>query len=81
MKLWHLTPQNDGADPWDEYDVMLSIVVRAETEERARELAAAEAGAEGHEVWMEPGMTFCRELTAEGAEGTIMGDFRSWPSG
>lgn len=72
MKLYILTPVK-AWKPW--YDRCLGVIVRAETEEQARELAAKNAGDEGMSVWLNNIHTKCEELTGEGKAETIMINF------
>lgn len=79
MKLWllkarHKELPNDD-NPWDDkWDKNYSLVIRAETEEQARQLAQDKAGEEsnGHETdeiskpWLYAKYTTCQELTADG---------------
>ena len=89
MKLWLLRPK-DGSPHWDKwYDKAFGFVVRAETEQRARELAADEAGAEDwsesssrddehqHNPWLISGCSTCEELSAGGSEEVVVRDFAS----
>lgn len=84
MKLWLLEPLSDlepGFSPWVPwYDKAFGFVVRAETEEQARELAHAQGGDENraeHEPWKNPLLSSCKELTAEGPAEVVIQDFKS----
>jgi hypothetical protein len=60
MKLWLLGPRPDvlrrKVNPWrPPYDKVFAAVVRAESEERARELVQAEAGHEGLGIYLSLG--------------------------
>ena len=99
MKLWELRPldkyrerddpgQMDQDNPWDPwYDKAFGFIVRAETEERAREIANENAGDENNErigidkhiktPWLNPRYSTCGELMPDGMEGLIMGDFHA----
>ena len=98
MKLWLLRPveglptdsrYGDGHEdnPWDPwYDKTFGFVIRAETEERAREIAQSEKGAEtdygrgpvgGFPAWTDARYSTCIELTADGDEGVIIKDTHS----
>lgn len=92
MKLWLLQPLNGlppSDDPWEPwYDKAFGFVVRAETEEEARKLANDDGGDEtgpysqkvyrtGGNPWLDPKYSSCEELTADGASGVVIRDFRS----
>ena len=76
MKLWILEPTEAGRKrywtPW--YDKCFAMVVRAETESDARELAALDAQDEGGPVWRDPDSSTCVPLTDAGEPGVIMQD-------
>lgn len=74
MKLWLLCRHEDEPT-WDVAD---GFVVRAETEEQARAIAAKRAGDEGSQVWLRysAGST-CEELTADGEPGIILRDYNA----
>lgn len=74
MKLFLLTPVKKW-DPW--YDRAFGFVVRAGNETLARTLASAHAGQEGHEVWKNPELTKCEELTTRGESRVILRNFAS----
>jgi hypothetical protein len=57
----------------DEYSQHL---IRAETEQRARELANAAAIDEG-QIWTDPDLAHCIILTNDGPEEIIISNFRS----
>lgn len=77
MKLW-LLKNIEGAS-WDELD---AIVIRAETEERAREIAQHNGHDEtGKHIrggpwpfWTKPTKASCVELMADGPEEVIIAD-------
>lgn len=81
MKLWLIRPREGlqgKDDPWGcWYDKAFGFVVRAETEERARELAAKEKGDEGKEAWLNSQFSCCEELKEMGEEGIIISDFHA----
>lgn len=98
MKLWLLRPrhfrltENGFASvPGDWHvawaDHFAGFVIRAETEQRAREIAQAlavkqdstEAIRDGREIpaWMSSEHSTCEELVAEGPEGFVMVDLHS----
>lgn len=83
MKLWILRardeelPANDN--PWcAEFDMNYSMVIRAETENRARQLAHEQTGHENDdgEPWLDPKYTTCQELTADGGEEVVCVDYK-----
>lgn len=92
MKLWLLRPREDLPDTRDErvnpwipwYDKYHGFLIRAESEERAREMAQGRGGDETDyetgkrgslPAWLSPEYSTCVELTADGDEGIIMQDF------
>lgn len=92
MKLWILRPkenlseQNNPWEPW--YDKAFGFVVRAETEEHARQIANCCGGNEtgpismivyrtGGDPWLDPELSSCVELTSDGEEKMILMDFYS----
>ena len=72
MKLF-LVKRIEDTD-WDEYQ---GHVIRAETEERARQMASESAGDEGRECWISNEQTICQELSADGVEEIIISDFHA----
>lgn len=76
MKLWELYPkfyQTKEDDPWTPwYDCCFQNVIRAETEEDARKMAALDSGAEGDEAWLDEKYSICEELLPEGDSGIII---------
>lgn len=84
MKLWILRPvpkeDRKGDDPWDPwYDKTFGHVVRAETEEAARELADEDANEENrdHKAWLESKYSTCEVLNADGPSDVIISDVHS----
>lgn len=90
MKLWLLRPIDRpmGDDPWDPwYDKAFGFVVRADTEDEARNLAHEEAGDENRgkfldreiaktkSPWLDRAYSTCVELTADGVAEVIIRDF------
>lgn len=94
MKLWLLQakdgklPNDDNPwEPW--YDKAFGHVVRAETEEAAREIAHENAGDENRgefmrkeiaktkQPWKDQKYSTCVELTAEGTRGLVLTDFHA----
>jgi hypothetical protein len=96
VQLWLLRPRADvltrSAHPWTPtFDKIMGVVVRAEDEPCARELAQSQAGHEGlgiyvrfglsedevaEDVWLDPGWTSCEELGPWGEAGVILVDRR-----
>lgn len=72
MKLWLLS-----AAEWGGYDSFDAHVVRAVSEERARQLAAESPGDEGREVWLNLSSSTCIELNAAGDEGFVLSSFNA----
>ena len=79
MKLWILEPVErkdapEGIDwPWDPwFDKTFQFVIRAASEKEARHIAKVNAG----EIWLNPKLTTCTELTPEGEVGVICEDVR-----
>jgi len=91
MKLWLLRPKEDlsnGKNPWNpEYDKAFGFVVRADTEEQAREFAHEDAGdensgkfandetADTEQPWKDSKYSTCIELMADGKSGVVIRDF------
>lgn len=61
-------------DDWD-WDCASGFVIRAECEEEAREIAAANSGDEGASVWTDWRLSKCEILQPDGEAGIIMRDF------
>lgn len=72
MKLYLLTPVSRWK-PW--YDKVMGLVVRAESEDHARDLASSVSGDEGADAWRDSALTKCVELTSDGPAGLILRDF------
>ena len=70
MKLWVLAKGDVTTDPETRYKL---IVVRAETEEKARQLASEiRVHLEAPQIhWLEPSLAACFELPIEGKEEVI----------
>lgn len=88
MKLWLLRPRDDLSDQddpwWKRHDKAHGFVVRAETEQQAREIAHQQAGAENRTSaltdapWLDPKYSTCKQLLPDvGMEGVIVRDFFS----
>ncbi len=90
MKLWILRPREDiklNDNPWEPwYDKTFGFVVRAENEQKARELANENGGDENRgefmrtkiantiTPWLDPDYSTCIELMPDGDEGLVMQD-------
>lgn len=83
MKLWLLRPVKDlpdGDNPWEPwYDKCFGFVVRAKTEDDARQIAHAEAGDENRKStpWLDPKYSTCEPLVNKGDAGMIIQDVAS----
>lgn len=91
MKLWLLEPIGDGDEdykdtPWEIwYDSVFGFVIRAETEQEARQIADSQAGDENKRwlpggaqttihPWLDPEQSTCVELLPDGEPGVILRD-------
>jgi hypothetical protein len=75
MKIWLLRPIDGSSAPWLQYfDCMFGFVVRAESEDKARSLAASKCGDEGPDAWLSGRNSTCVELLADGPAEVIMED-------
>ena len=76
MKLWILRPIERHAiwDNW--FDKVFGFVVRAETENQARTLAADGCGEEGRMAWIDSESSACGELFLAGEPCIIIKDCR-----
>ena len=84
MKLYILRQVKEW-EPW--YDTARGFIVRAESEQAARQLIYdyskdcgiwqddLKSGYEGKEVWLNPELTTCTELNPKGKSEIIMRDF------
>src|SRR5688572_16143402 len=67
MSLWILEPIDEDSRPWDPwYEKAFGYVVRAMSEERARQFASEQAGDEGmgaNSPWLDPSLSRCQLLT------------------
>ncbi len=84
MKLWLLKARKDlpsGDSPWEPwYDKHFGFVVRAETEEQARQIAHESAGYENYgqlQPWLNSKYSECAELLQDGAAGMVLEDFHA----
>lgn len=71
-------PGSDGAvlevKRWT-WDCSYGFMIRAESEEDARNMAAAECGDEGPESWTDSDLSTCDIISADGAAEVVMQDF------
>jgi hypothetical protein len=86
MTLWLLRPIDDAPNtknPWNpDYDTCHGMVIRAESEAVAREIAAYGTadggwhyhGDEGAEPWTNPTLTTCTELIGDGPIEVVICD-------
>lgn len=74
MKLYYIRPIRDWT-PW--YDTADGFIVRAESEEEARQLASSDAGCEGEKVWLDPKETVCEVLSDAGKSKIIIRSFHA----
>ena len=84
QKLWLLRAREDlprEIDPWNPwYDKAFGFVVRASTEQAARQLAHEESEDEtsqGIEPWRDSMYSTCEKLTHKGEHKIILRDFAS----
>jgi hypothetical protein len=56
----------------NDFDRMFGFVIRAESEDKARSLAASNCGDEGPDAWLSEGNSTCVELRADGPAGVIL---------
>lgn len=80
MKLWLLRPvsENQVGGPWSPwYDKAFGFVVRAMTEQEARQYAAEDCGDEGGVAWLDSALSKCAVLTPKGATGVVIRDFKA----
>mgnify|MGYP001562935653 CR=1 FL=1 len=78
MKLWLLRPVEGLPDnPWEPwYDKVFGSVVRAATEQDARNMAREESGVENPDLWKDHHYTTCMELLPDGEPGVLIVDER-----
>jgi len=87
MKLWLLEPVNNPVNnkdnPWEPwFDKTFGSVIRAETEEQARQFAHDSSGEENDsefskEPWKDKKYSTCVELTGKGKAGVIIQNHES----
>jgi hypothetical protein len=92
MKLWLLRPVDGlplGDNPWEPYyDCTFGYVIRAESEDMARQLAHENGSQENNDFygqdrksnttapWLDPTYSTCVELPVDGEQAIIMADER-----
>lgn len=76
MKLW-LLERNGLIQGMPIWDCNNGFVIRAETEQHAREIASQQRGDEGSATWLDPQRASCRELTGDGPQEVILRDFNA----
>jgi hypothetical protein len=72
MQLYSLVPIQPW-EPW--YDKAFGFVIRAASEQDARQMASENAGDEGPDVWLDHTKTTCTLLTTDGEWCVICRDF------
>ena len=75
MRLYLLRRDRRYGDPV--YDCVNGLVVRAESEEMARALAAEKSADEGGHVWLDMTKSSCDQLPENGVPGVILVDFNA----
>jgi len=77
VKLWLLRPILLGKGAWKDYDVHCGFIVRADSEERARQVA--DGTVPKYEPtrgkWLDASETSCVEVTGDGDEEVILSDY------
>jgi len=71
MKLWLLQQKGDRHG---EHGVVWQAIMRAETEEIARAMMGNVRLKEGYQLWADPELSTCIELTPEGPRAEIWVD-------
>ena len=80
MKLWLLDSLHvKGSPTWSRYDVCDGFMVRAETEQQAREIAKEATAGESWDEnpWLNPALTSCEQVFIDGEPGIVMSSFRA----
>jgi hypothetical protein len=78
MNLWILRPVDESRAPWRRwYDRMFGFVIRARSEDAARNLAASSCGHEGPEAWLSSRSSTCLELKEDGPEEVVMENYNA----
>jgi len=82
MKLWDIgmrvdLPKTVRDQHWG-YDCTYAAVIRAKSEQEAREIASKSlSGDQGNAVWLDEALTDCSEVTQDGEPGVLIVDFLS----
>ncbi len=74
MNVYLLRAQKGHEDECGSYDECNGFVIRAESEQRARDMAAGAAWDEGKDFWIDPARSYCLPLPVDGAEEIVMSD-------
>ena len=78
MELWILRLINDDSASWSPwYDKAFGHIVRATTEQQARQFAADACGDEGKHAWIDDMQSSCVLLSTDGPDGVVMTDFHA----
>lgn len=78
MKLYLLKPIKDDSGPWKNwYDKAFGFVIFAESEANARKIASEWHGDEGSKPWLDPSLTYCKELTTCDRECVVLESYMS----
>lgn len=70
----YVLKRNEDKVGWDE---AAGFVVNADTENQARLYASEQAGDEGPDVWLDPGLSACTMLSNTPARGVVLRDYRA----
>lgn len=80
MRLWKLSRPGKISDRCVPYDSAFSFVIRANTEQEAREIANANGGDERDldgEFWLDPQNASCEELAPDGTHEVISREYKA----
>lgn len=74
MPLYLLEPIRDRAPPFDEWDTTVGLVMRAKSEQHARDLAVAacERDRQSAAAWGDPALVRCEVIGSSGPAGVVM---------
>ena len=77
VRLWELEVREVTANYWRALGLSFAqgFVIRAESEEHARAMAAQGAGDEGAEVWLDDDLSYCHRLAHQGQACVVLRDF------
>lgn len=77
VRLWRLEAREPGAGDSlkASWFCARGFVIRAESEEHARAMAARKCGDEGPEVWLSDAESYCRKLSHAGQACVILRDY------